>query len=230
MKNLLLATSIVLSACGDSGSSNPDLSANVDMAKAGGGDMATGTPDCMTYCTAVMKNCTGATMSVDGGVGLADYSSKTACLNACAKMPLGNVGDQTGNTVGCRTYHANAAAGAPGLHCPHASMSGGGMCGDRCMSFCALATSICTTADGVTAPVFSSNSDCLSKCGTAPFAFNMAIAEMVIDGPTLNCAFYHLGEAFANPYDVDAGTAASDSPAGGHCDDFNPTNPNRGCQ
>lgn len=222
MKNLLLASSFIFAACGGSGSSNPDLSGSVDMAS--GGDLAGATPDCMTYCATVMKNCTGATMSVDAGAGLSDYATMKSCLNACAKMPLGKVGDQSGNTVGCRTYHATAAASNATLHCPHAGMSGGGVCGDRCMSFCALATAICTPADGVTSPAFSSNSDCLAKCGTAPFAFNMSLPEMVTDSATLNCAFYHLGEAFANPYDVDAGTAND------HCSDFNPSNPDRGCQ
>jgi hypothetical protein len=191
------------------------------------------TPTCAAYCAAVMTNCTGATMSIDGGVGLADFSSMAACMNACALYPVGSASDQMGNTLGCRLYHANLAAGSPSnakTHCPHASMSGGGVCGDRCANFCALATSICTTQDGVTMPVFTSVSDCMGKCGKAPFAFNMSLPEMVIDSPTLNCAFYHLGEAFANPHDVDAGTAATNSAAGGHCDDFNPNNPDRGCQ
>jgi hypothetical protein len=220
--------SLLLLASCTNNSSNPDLgakdlSASVDMTMPA-------TPDCRTYCTAVMHNCTGPTMMADGGAGLADFSSLNACMNACAKLPLGSAGDQSGNTVGCRTYHAMLAAANPMLHCPHAGMSGGGVCGDRCTNFCLLATSICTTADGVTMPVFASNADCTGKCGQPPFQFVPAIAEMVVDTPTLNCAFYHLGEAFANPYDVDAGTAATNSGAGGHCDDFNPTNPNRGCQ
>jgi hypothetical protein len=172
-------------------------------------------------------------MSIDGGVGLADFPSLNSCMNACAKYPVGMTSDTSGDTLGCRLYHANLAAGSEAnamTHCPHASMSGGGMCGDRCANFCALATSICTTKDGVTAPVFSSVGDCMTRCGTAPFAFNSSYPEMVVDSPTLNCAFYHLSEAFADPYDADAGTAATNSAAGGHCDDFNPNNPNRGCQ
>jgi hypothetical protein len=226
MKTWILVAAATVMGCGSNGNNNSDMSV---------GDMATSamTLSCTNYCTIVMTNCTGAAMSVDGGVGLADYPSMTSCMNACAKFPVGTAADQSGNTLGCRQYHATLAAGSAAnamTHCPHASMSGGGVCGDRCANFCALATSVCTKMDGVTMPVFTSATDCMAKCGQPPFAFNMSLPEIVVDSSTLNCAFYHLSEAFSNPYDVDAGTAATNSSAGGHCDDFNPNNPDRGCQ
>ena len=165
-------------------------------------------------------------MAADGGtVGEAPFSTMTACMHACALMPAGKVGDQSGNTVGCRTYHAMAAGGgasAAATHCPHAGMSGGGVCGDRCANFCALAASLCTPANGVTDPQFTSAADCMSQCGKAPFAFDASEPEIVVDTPTLNCAFYHLGEAFSMPM-ATGGTAAD------HCSDFRQTNPGRGC-
>jgi hypothetical protein len=230
MKNVLipLIGALGLAAC----SNNNNTSASNDMS----GSSATmdlsqpAAPDCTTYCTTVLHNCTGPTMASDAGAGLTAFSSLDSCMHACAKMPVGTAGDQAGNTLGCRLYYATQAATNPMVHCPRAMMSGGGVCGDRCASFCALATSICTVADGVTMPVFSSPTDCMAKCGQPPFAFDPNLPEEVTDSPTLNCAFYHLGEAFTSPYDVDAGTAATNSAAGGHCDDFNPNNPNRGCQ
>jgi hypothetical protein len=225
---MLVAAAVGMLGCGDdTNSSAMDMAVTV-------GDMSTSVPTCTAYCTALLTNCTGAPMSADGGtVGLAPFSSMNACKNACAKFTVGTLADTTGGTLGCRLYHAKLAAGSAAnaqTHCPHASMSGGGVCGDRCANFCALATSICTVADGVTMPVFTSVSACMTACGNPPFAFDANEPEIVVDTPTLNCAFYHLGEAFTNPYDADAGTAATNSMAGGHCDDFNPNDSGRGCQ
>ncbi len=222
MRTVLVVVSCLgfFAGCGNDSSNNSDGAVPLDMAVAQ-------TPSCASYCTAVLKNCTGTPMSADGGtVGEAPFGSMNACMHACALMPLGNTSDQSGNTVGCRTYHATAAGGGAAAvmtHCPHASMSGGGVCGDRCASFCALASSLCTAASGVTDPQFTSAADCMSQCGKAPFAFSAAEPEIVVDTPTLNCAFYHLGEAFAMPM-------ATGGTAGDHCGDFRVTNPDRGCQ
>jgi hypothetical protein len=217
---MILCGGVVVAGCGDNGNNNnSDAAVPADMAMAA-------VPSCTTYCSAVLANCTGAPMAADGGtVGEAPFGSMNACMHACALMPVGKVGDQSGNTLGCRTYHAMAAGGggsAAATHCPHASMSGGGVCGDRCASFCALATAVCTAANGVTDPQFTSLADCMSQCGTAPFAFDTAEPEIVVDTPTLNCAFYHLGEAFSMPM-ATGGTAPD------HCGDFRVTNPDRGC-
>ena len=47
-------------------------------------------------------------------------------------------GDTTGNTIGCRLYHAGAAAADPVLHCPHAGPTGGNVCGSWCDNYCQL--------------------------------------------------------------------------------------------
>ena len=66
---------------------------------------------CDTFCSIVQANCTG---------GNQQYADANACQTACAQFPTnGNTGDTSGDTVQCRIYHAQAAAGSPVVHCPH---------------------------------------------------------------------------------------------------------------
>ena len=220
---LILLTTVGLVGCGGD---DTTTMTGADLSVAS--DMAVAQASCATYCTTVLANCSGAPMSADGGaVGLAPFSGMTACMNACARWPAGKIGDTSGDSVACRAYHAMAAGGGMGAartHCPHASLSGGGVCGaDRCANFCELATQLCTAANGVSDPQFGSKADCLAQCGKAPFAFDANEPELVVDTPTLNCAFYHLGEAFASP--MATGGSAAD-----HCGDFRASNVDRGCQ
>jgi hypothetical protein len=109
---------LVLSLCfaGCGGSSGTD---------AGGSDTGSGsdTPaamlSCGAYCTAITAACTGANMQ---------YASAMECMTMCAGFPVGTPSDTSGNTLGCRTYHAGAAVGDPATHCSHAGPSGGGVC------------------------------------------------------------------------------------------------------
>lgn len=75
----------------------------------------------MDYCTAIQANCT---------VENAQYASDQECLDACALLAPGMPGDQTGNTIACRQYHADVAATTPVPHCEHAGPDGGGQCVD----------------------------------------------------------------------------------------------------
>ena len=56
---------------------------------------------CMAYCTTMTTNCTGAN---------AQYSSLENCMDVCASLDEGALGQTTGNTLGCRLYHVGAAA------------------------------------------------------------------------------------------------------------------------
>jgi len=203
--------------CGDDTTAS-DLSGAHDLSA--NADMAASTPSCSAYCTTIQANCTGAI-----GANMM-YPNMQSCLHACALFSVGTSADTSGDTLGCRLYHANAAKGDPATHCPHAGPSGGGVCGtDRCAAFCELASAVCTSANGLpgTFP-FTSKSQCMSVCGTAPFKFDTTMPEQQEAGATLNCAFYHLTEAFVDP-NPDAGATASD-----HCEDFDPNNAGRGCQ
>src|SRR5690606_16475090 len=92
--------------------------------------------NCTDYCEAVTGACTDA---------YAQYTNNDACLAVCqtASWQLGTANDTGGNTLGCRTYHAAAAAADPATHCGHAGSSGGNVCGSWCEVYCELALNAC---------------------------------------------------------------------------------------
>ncbi|MBL8684744.1 MAG: hypothetical protein JNK05_36545 [Myxococcales bacterium] len=79
------------------------------------------TAECNEYCSTAAAHCDGANQL---------YPNNTACLAACAAFPTtGMRGDRAGNSVWCRLYHVDQpAAMDPATHCPHAGVSGGGVC------------------------------------------------------------------------------------------------------
>lgn len=133
-----------------------------------------------------MASCTGAD---------AQYTDQAACLQMCntaAGWKLGAVGDTSGNTVGCRSYHAGAAAGNPGVHCPHAGPSGGGVCGSYCESYCELAVQNCTGNDAVYADMDA----CMGACALFPADGT----PNTTTGNSVQCRIYHAGApAAASP-------------------------------
>src|SRR3990172_13266962 len=71
---------------------------------------------CAKYCSLALDGCTANNKL---------YDNEAACMTACAAFPAtGADGDAMGNTLQCRTYHAEAA-GADQSHCAHASVEGG---------------------------------------------------------------------------------------------------------
>lgn len=142
---------------------------------AGGGASA---PTCADYCSAVQTNCTG---------DKADYTSPEACATICAGLPVGTIADTSGDTLGCRLYHAKAAAADSTLHCPHAGLEGGGVCGtDACTAFCEGVKAVCP---GALAP-YASDADCKTACGKFPVGTGPLAAAT--SGDTLLCRVYHL--------------------------------------
>jgi hypothetical protein len=167
----------------------------------GGGDAEAGaTLDCMTYCTAVAANCTG---------GNAQYQNTAECLAACAFFPVGTASDTTGDTLGCRTYHAGLAMSAPVPHCWHAGPFGFGACGAQCEDFCLLATSYCSAEAGYAGPYpYASLTDCTTQCPTfmsvagadgGPAVEGGYYANGPATGNTRDCREYHLGNALVAP-------------------------------
>jgi hypothetical protein len=76
-------------------------------------------PECDLYCTRYFENCTD---------DLNAYTDMNDCMQQCSSWYPGTVDDVDGHTIGCHSYHANAAAGDAPLHCPHAGPGGGGVC------------------------------------------------------------------------------------------------------
>jgi len=107
------------------------------------------------------------------------------------------------NSLGCRTVHAQAAALAPGTHCPHAGPSGGGtggngVCGSFTDAWASLSSGLCQDTNVGTA---------VASIGAA----NMALAVPIGDtsawsypgvtktANTQACRIYHLVVASQQP-------------------------------
>lgn len=112
-------------------------------------DMALATLDCASYCSEVQAHCMDANLQ---------YQDMDHCLGTCMSIAdKGAINDMSGNTLGCRIYHAGSPAiMAPGTHCPYAGPVGdllnanpaGGCSGENvCASFCALEIKACGSLD-----------------------------------------------------------------------------------
>ncbi len=154
------------------------------------------TVSCATYCTTVNANCTGANIDYVAATNAAD------CTKACGFMTTqGTYGDAL-NSVGCRQYHSDLAAGAgAGTHCPHAGMFGGGACGDKCDDFCTVAVGACPNA-------YADKAACVAACanwqvdaakpiGPAWTGTGGGITGVAAEG--YNCRSYHLSVALTTP-------------------------------
>ena len=165
-----------------------------------GGSGGAAEPTCEEYCTTVTTNCTGAT---------AVYTSKEVCLKACQFIPVGAAADTTGNTLGCRSYHAGAAAGSTAnatMHCPHAGPGGAEYCGSNCDGYCNLAMGACPS-------LYADLATCQTTCAgfedVEPFTSQLS-------GNTLQCRLYHASVAAGDKTHCDhIGT----SPSPGTCTD-----------
>lgn len=136
------------------------------------------TLDCASYCGAIQSTCADT---------LAQYGTMEECVASCALFPVGALGEMTGNTLGCRIYHTEAAGEDAGAHCEHAGPGGGSMCGaTSCDGFCALAPTICPGE-------WQANS-CANRCGmlTSVPPYSVASGD---GGDTLECRLYHLTAA-----------------------------------
>jgi hypothetical protein len=111
-------------------------------------------PECAAYCSLVMDSCSGAH---------AQYASAQECLAFCSRLPAGKAGASDGNSIACRQFYAGSPARLDALaYCLAAGPFGGGVCGDRCQSFCELTLSTCSP-DAGEAP-YGSYPDCQSTC------------------------------------------------------------------
>jgi hypothetical protein len=137
-----LVTVVVLAGCGGA---NASTDAAVDARP----DAVPVTLDCTSYCNEIQANCADAN---------AQYPDLEHCVRTCRSFTVGTskLTDTTGNTLGCRIYHASAAAMMPAAHCAAAGPAGdlitakppGACSGDNvCVSFCALEIMACGSLD-----------------------------------------------------------------------------------
>jgi len=142
-------------------------------------DAAPLTLDCASYCGAILTTCTGA---------LAQYGSMAECVGACGTLPVGTLGEMSGNTLGCRVYHTEAARQDAAVHCEHAGPGGNSLCGATiCDGFCSIAVAIC--------PAQWQNATCANRCGQLTSTPPYSIAST---GDTVQCRLYHATAASAD--------------------------------
>jgi hypothetical protein len=149
-------------------------------------------PDCATYCMAIQANCTGSN---------AQYPDPGHCMATCGSFSLGMTGDTSGNTLGCRIYHAGAPAMmAPATHCVHAGPGGDktsaappGTCGDACTSFCTLEIKACgVTGDAGGNGQYADMAACMAACAGFDKTHLYTVTSA---GDSLACRLYHATNA-----------------------------------
>ena len=152
-----------------------------------GGTTGGDAPPCAAYCDKVTASCTGAN---------AQYADEAGCLAYCGtagKIPAGAAADTTGNTIGCRTYHATVAGSEPGTteatHCPHAGPTGGNVCGTWCENYCHLAMTNCTGQNAI----YADSAACMTAC--AAITVSQSTDAVITSGDSIQCRIYHLGVA-----------------------------------
>ncbi len=151
---------------------------------------------CAGYCSLITDHCED---------DVAMYPGTELCETTCSFMPPGADGDELGNSVGCRTFHAILAAEDPALHCPHAGPAGDGTCGADCESFCTLALATCR--DELAA--FDSAEACIAAC--EEFPAELAYTADAPDGDSFACRLRHLTLASLQP-DVHCSHIGTESP------------------
>jgi hypothetical protein len=176
----LAACLAALAACGDDGGTPPNDAA-VD---APGGALT-----CSAYCDTIQANCTNGTAPAT----YEQYVTSAQCAATCALFPVGTINDTSGNTLGCRIYHAGVAGANPAMHCPHAGPGGDDVCGSHCAGFCQLVMGTCT--GGNTA--YATMSDCMTACSAFPTTprYNTTIQG----SNSFACRLYHATVATTNP-------------------------------
>lgn len=135
----------------------------------------------MNYCTTIEANCTAKNQQ---------YPDTASCLAVCAAFPVGMAADTSGDTLGCRTYHAGAAMAMPDVHCAHAGPTGGdGVCGDECTAFCEVAAKNCTGAN----QQWTDAASCMKDCAQFKKTTGYSVADTSTNDA--GCRMYHLSVA-----------------------------------
>jgi hypothetical protein len=204
---LVSALALALAACGDDGGTATIDAANTPIDAPAAIDAAidapAAVPTCAAYCTTIKANCT---MAPSPGPNNRQYVMDSECMASCLGMPVGVSADTSGNTLGCRMYHAGAAGMGPDLaasaatHCVHAGPGGAGACGANCAGFCQIARRACGNTP------YASDAACMTAC----MAFTDTVKYSApAAGNNLACRLYHA-------------TAASVAPVP-HCGHIGPT-------
>lgn len=149
---------------GSTGAGGNATGAGGDMSGTGGGAPTTCGPTggassalCTTYCTDIMKACTGTNQQ---------YSDMATCMKVCSYMPAGMPADTGVDSVNCRINYTNDKTVADAVsRCRGAGPLSYGVCGEDCNTFCNVAANYCSPACGYTgAAPYKSVADCHTYC------------------------------------------------------------------
>ena len=172
-------------------------------------------PSCEHYCQVLHYACTGSNRV---------YGSDEQCMTACEALELGDdVRDDTGDNIGCRTWHAVSALSSPGTHCPHAGPTGDGHCGldDKdegtfgpCRPYCRLLEAACGERFAQT---WDDQAACVSECDQSDESFGASgnqgysVEAALASGDTLMCRTLLAVRALydGDPFNCDAAFGAA---------------------
>jgi hypothetical protein len=159
---------------------------------------------CDNYCDMVKANC-GWSPAAAAHNYL--YKSRDECMKVCMVLPIsdGVIVDMTtflptfeditsGNSVGCRRYHASVIrsgevlnAESAAVHCPHTGKRGGdGVCGGDCDYYCSLMNYHCIGPNAQ----FADQAECLAACNFYPADGSYA-DPVSTSGNNRQCRIYH---------------------------------------
>lgn len=164
---------------------------------------------CTDYCTTILANCSGNNAQYGGA------DPMVSCMASCQAFPTGTAADMSGNTRGCRVYHAGAAAADAALHCPHAGAGGGGACGNPCDHYCDVVADACSTE-------YATRDACMTACADI---LTDPTNETATAGDTLQCRIYHAQAAQNDPATHCAHVGVMSAP----CSDMLPDTANNPC-
>jgi hypothetical protein len=140
---------------------------------------------CANYCALETANCTTTN---------SQYNTMADCMATCTRFPMGTAADMSGNTLGCRIYHADKSATDAALHCRHSGPAGDGVCGGNCENFCAQVLAECATQVN---PPYNTIAACMVAC--PGFATTPPYSSTVTGGNSFACRMYHSTAAESNP-------------------------------
>ena len=130
-----------------------------------------------------------------------EYDNKESCMAQCAQWPEGTLDATSGDSLGCRIYHATVAESTDAnIHCPHAGPSGGAAADDAvcvddgapaCADYCSTYFQNCKDGNDV---YEGDEAACMDAC-------KMWYAGTDADtaGDTIGCRTYHAGAALGDP-------------------------------
>jgi hypothetical protein len=156
---------------------------------------------CDRYCDTIAEACPEPYQQ---------YTTPAACRAVCAKLPPGQPGERSVNTVECRLARAELArdTGEPGPYCFSAGPGGASVCGTDCDGYCSIMTQACPQLLGVM-------EECLAACERVPNVSdppdNTPYEISVQAGNSIQCRLFHVSAATVDAV-MHCGHAAGSTP------------------